>query len=64
MAWAAHRLLGSAYDITVDGPRRRHNDIRGNYDKVIRGLSRLAEETPQSVICVFMTSCQADESEL
>jgi MoaA/NifB/PqqE/SkfB family radical SAM enzyme len=42
-------------DITVDGPRRQHNDIRGNYDKVIRGLSRVAEEEiPLSVICVFM----------
>jgi len=42
-------------DITVDGPRRQHNDIRGQYDKVIRGLSRVAEEgIPLSVICVYL----------
>jgi MoaA/NifB/PqqE/SkfB family radical SAM enzyme len=42
-------------DITVDGPRRQHDLIRGSYDKVIRGLSRVAEEEiPLSVICVFM----------
>jgi MoaA/NifB/PqqE/SkfB family radical SAM enzyme len=42
-------------DITVDGPRRQHNDIRGQYDKVIRGLSRVAEENiPLSVICVYL----------
>lgn len=42
-------------DVTVDGPRRQHDAIRGNYDKVIRGLRRLAEEEiPLSVICVYM----------
>lgn len=43
-------------DITVDGPRRQHDMIRGQYDKVIRGLSRVAEEgIPLSVICVYMS---------
>lgn len=42
-------------DITVDGPRRQHDAIRGQYDKVIRGLRRVAEEEiPLSVICVYM----------
>lgn len=42
-------------DITVDGPRLQHNEIRGQYDNVIRGLRRVAEqEIPLSVICVFM----------
>ncbi|WP_163512151.1 radical SAM protein [Fodinicola acaciae] len=42
-------------DITVDGPRKQHDAIRGQYDKVIRGLRRVAEaEIPLSVICVFM----------
>jgi MoaA/NifB/PqqE/SkfB family radical SAM enzyme len=60
---AARRLKDLVHyvDITVDGPRRQHNEIRrgakGNatYDKVIRGLSRVAEEgIPLSVICVYM----------
>jgi MoaA/NifB/PqqE/SkfB family radical SAM enzyme len=43
---AAARLRDLVHyvDITVDGPRRQHNEIRGQYDKVIRGLSRIAEE--------------------
>jgi MoaA/NifB/PqqE/SkfB family radical SAM enzyme len=42
-------------DVTVDGPRRQHDAIRGHYDKVIRGLRRLAEEEiPLSLICVYM----------
>ena len=49
------RDLVDYVDITVDGPRRQHNEIRGQYDKVIRGLSRVAEEgIPLSVICVYM----------
>ncbi|HEU5157834.1 MAG TPA: radical SAM protein [Streptosporangiaceae bacterium] len=54
---AAARLKGlvSYVDVTVDGPRRQHDRIRGNYDWVIRGLRRLAEEDiPLSVICVYM----------
>jgi sulfatase maturation enzyme AslB (radical SAM superfamily) len=62
---AAARLKDLVHyvDITVDGPRRQHNDIRGQYDKVIRGqydkvirgLSRVAEENiPLSVICVYL----------
>lgn len=54
---AAARLKDLVHyiDITVDGPRRQHNEIRGQYDKVIRGLSRVAEEDiPLSVICVYM----------
>lgn len=42
-------------DITVDGPRRQHDMIRGKYELVIRGLRRVAEEEiPLSVICVYM----------
>lgn len=42
-------------DVTVDGPRGQHDVIRGNYDKVIRGLRRIAEnDIPLSVICVYM----------
>jgi MoaA/NifB/PqqE/SkfB family radical SAM enzyme len=55
---AAARLkdLVSYVDVTVDGPRRQHDKIRGNYDWVIRGLRRLAEEDiPLSVICVYMS---------
>lgn len=55
---AAARLKDLVHyvDITVDGPRRQHNEIRGQYDKVIRGLRRVAEEDiPVSVICVFMS---------
>ncbi|RZS44418.1 MoaA/NifB/PqqE/SkfB family radical SAM enzyme [Herbihabitans rhizosphaerae] len=55
---AAARLKDLVHyiDITVDGPRRQHNEIRGQYDKVIRGLSRIAEEDiPLSVICVYMS---------
>jgi MoaA/NifB/PqqE/SkfB family radical SAM enzyme len=49
------RDLVDYVDVTVDGPRRQHDAIRGNYDKVIRGLRRLAEEEiPLSVICVYM----------
>lgn len=54
---AAARLKDLVHyvDITVDGPRRQHDAIRGQYDKVIRGLSRIAEEgIPLSVICVYM----------
>ena len=49
------RDLVQYVDITVDGPRRQHDEIRGHYDRVIRGLSRVAEAgIPLSVICVFM----------
>jgi MoaA/NifB/PqqE/SkfB family radical SAM enzyme len=42
-------------DITVDGPRRQHDAIRGNYDKVLRGVRRVAEEEiPLSIICVYL----------
>lgn len=54
---AAARLKDLVHyvDVTVDGPRRQHDAIRGNYDKVIRGLRRVAEEEiPLSVICVYM----------
>jgi MoaA/NifB/PqqE/SkfB family radical SAM enzyme len=54
---AAARLkdLVDYVDVTVDGPRRQHDAIRGQYDKVIRGLRRIAEEDiPLSVICVYM----------
>lgn len=43
-------------DVTVDGPRRQHNMIRGNYHDVLRGLIHLAsEEIPLSVICVLLS---------
>jgi MoaA/NifB/PqqE/SkfB family radical SAM enzyme len=54
---AAARLKNLVHyvDVTVDGPRRQHDAIRGQYDRVIRGLRRLAEEDiPLSVICVYM----------
>lgn len=54
---AARRLkdLVDYVDITVDGPRRQHDAIRGHYDQVIPGLRRVAEaEIPLSVICVYM----------
>ncbi len=54
---AAARLkhLVHYVDVTVDGPRKQHDEIRGNYDKVIRGLMRVAEEDiPLSVICVLL----------
>jgi MoaA/NifB/PqqE/SkfB family radical SAM enzyme len=42
-------------DVTVDGPRRQHDAIRGKYELVIRGLRRIAEEDiPLSVICVYL----------
>ncbi|QXJ25785.1 radical SAM protein [Actinomadura graeca] len=51
------RDLVDYVDITVDGPRGPHDRIRGNYDMVIRGLRRVAEESiPLSVICVYMGS--------
>lgn len=49
------RTLVDYIDITVDGPRAQHDQIRGNYDLVLRGLRRVAEEgIPLSVICVYM----------
>jgi MoaA/NifB/PqqE/SkfB family radical SAM enzyme len=60
---AAARLpdLVHYVDITVNGPRWQHNDIRGQYDKVIRGLSRVAEEgIPLSVICVYQVRNKHD----
>jgi MoaA/NifB/PqqE/SkfB family radical SAM enzyme len=42
-------------DVTVDGPRRQHDLIRGRYELVVRGLRRIAEqEIPLSVICVYL----------
>jgi MoaA/NifB/PqqE/SkfB family radical SAM enzyme len=49
------RDLVDYIDVTVDGPRRQHDRIRGNYDMVLRGLRRVAEEDiPLSVICVYL----------
>lgn len=49
------RELVDYVDITVDGPRAQHDRIRGNYDMVIRGLRRVAEEDiPLSLICVYL----------
>lgn len=42
-------------DITVDGPRRQHNGIRGNYDAVLKGLIQVAAAgIPFSTICVYL----------
>ncbi|UGT64425.1 radical SAM protein [Nocardia asteroides] len=42
-------------DVTLDGPRRQHDAIRGNYPKVTRGLMSVAlAQIPLSVICVYM----------
>lgn len=42
-------------DITLDGPRRQHDAIRGDYPKVTRGLMAVAlARIPLSVICVYM----------
>jgi len=50
-------------DITVDGPRRQHDAIRGQYSKVITGLRRVAEaEIPLSVICVFMQATETSST--
>lgn len=63
----AQRLRGKvAYvDVTVDGPRKQHNRIRGQYDKVVNGLMhvRLAG-IPLSVICVYMPAEQQDPANL
>jgi len=42
-------------DITVDGPRRQHNGIRGNYDAVLRGVVHVSSAgIPFSTICVYL----------
>lgn len=42
-------------DVTVDGPRRQHDLIRGHYDLVARGLHAIAAaEIPLSIICVYL----------
>ena len=42
-------------DITVDGPRRQHNNIRGNYDAVLKGVIHVASAgIPFSTICVYL----------
>jgi len=54
---AAARLKDLVHyiDVTVDGPRKQHNEIRGQYEKVTRGLMNVAlEEIPLSVICVYL----------
>lgn len=60
-AEAASRLRGLVdyVDVTVDGPRRQHDEIRGNYDQVLRGLMHVAlQDIPRSVICVFLEGNQ------
>jgi len=54
---AATRLKGLVdyVDVTVDGPRKQHDLIRGHYDEVIRGLMHVAlEDIPRSIICVYL----------
>lgn len=42
-------------DITVDGPRKQHDSIRGNYEAVMRGLIHVASAgIPFSTICVYL----------
>jgi MoaA/NifB/PqqE/SkfB family radical SAM enzyme len=42
-------------DITVDGPRRQHDMIRGEYHLVMRGLIHVASAgIPFSTICVYL----------
>ncbi len=42
-------------DITVDGPRRQHNSIRGNYDAVLKGIVHVSSANiPFSTICVYL----------
>ncbi|MBT9137084.1 MAG: putative mycofactocin radical SAM maturase MftC [Firmicutes bacterium] len=42
-------------DITIDGPRRQHNGIRGNYDAVLKGVVHVASAgVPFSIICVYL----------
>jgi MoaA/NifB/PqqE/SkfB family radical SAM enzyme len=63
----AERLVGMVdyVDVTVDGPRRQHNRIRGQYDAVIDGLMHLRlADIPLSVICVYMPAEQVDTSNL
>lgn len=49
------RELVDYVDITVDGPRRQHDSVRGHYDQVMRGLVNVAaQEIPRSVICVLL----------
>lgn len=53
----AERLRGLVdyVDVTLDGPRRQHEAIRGQYKKVTRGLMSLSlAGIPLSVICVYM----------
>jgi len=46
-------------DVTVDGPRRQHNAIRGHYDAVMHGLMHVASaRIPLSVICVYLPGNQ------
>lgn len=54
---AAARLKDLVHyiDVTVDGARKQHNAIRGQYEKVTRGLMNVAlEQIPLSVICVYL----------
>ena len=46
-------------DITVDGPRRQHDMIRGDYPLVMRGLINVAAaDIPFSTICVYLPDNQ------
>lgn len=46
-------------DITIDGPRRQHNSIRGNYDAVMKGVINVASAgIPFSTICVYLPGNQ------
>lgn len=53
------RDLVDYVDITVDGPRKQHNGIRGNYEGVMRGLTQVAAAgIPFSTICVCLPGNQ------
>ncbi|QQR52356.1 radical SAM protein [bacterium] len=52
-------------DVTLDGPRRQHNAIRGDYAKVTRGMMSVAiAGIPLSAICVYMPAEQPDSRNL
>ncbi|MEW5897119.1 MAG: radical SAM protein [Nanoarchaeota archaeon] len=53
----AGRLVGLVdyVDLTIDGPRKIHNMIRGNYDKIMEGILNLREQGVEySIVTVLV----------
>ncbi len=53
----AKRLVGLVdyVDLTIDGPRKIHNIIRGNYDKTVEGILNLREQGVEySIVTVLV----------